>query len=325
VTVALLDTGVYRAVGRAGGVLAGRLVDGGNFAPGTDKLGGLLDCDGQGTGDAALIAATDAGTGLPGMAPDATVVSVRVQVQGDLAPKPAVVVRGIEAALRKGAQVIVLASPCSPSTALATAIKKAVRANVLVVAAVGDPQTATTTSYPAMYPGVIGVASSGSDGTAAATGTFVDLSAPGSGLAVLSVLGRGYVSAQGTARAAALTAGTAALVRSANPTLRVPAVTTRLEYSADHPGGAVPNKTAGWGVVNPYAALTLPADRTAPPTPAPASHLAPVVLPPPDNPHHRYLGATVAAVLLSAALAATAALAGVRRARRRRWQVARHN
>jgi membrane-anchored mycosin MYCP len=323
VTIALLDTGVTGAAGRSGGALAGRLVDGGNFAPGTDHKGGLLDCDGQGTGDAGLLAATDTASYLPGMAPDATVVSVRVQVEADVAPKVAAVVLGITAAMMKRADVIVLASPCTPSAALATAIKKAVRAGVVVVAAVGDPQTPTTTSYPAMYPGVLGVAGAATgSGSTAATGTFVDLSAPASGLAALSVVGHGYASAQGTARAAALTAGTVALVRSAFPTLKLDALTTRLEYSADHPSGAVPNTTNGWGVIDPYAALTLPVDRTRPPTPAPASHLGAVVLPPPANPHRRHLGAGVGAILLCAALAASAALAGVRRARRRGWRPA---
>jgi membrane-anchored mycosin MYCP len=323
VTVALLDTGVAGAAGRPGGALAGRLVDGGNFAPDTDHRGGLLDCDGQGTGDAGLLAATDTASFLPGIAPDATVVSVRVQVEAQVAPKPAAIVLGITAAVKKRADVIVVASPCAPSSALAAAIKNAVRAGIVVVAAVGDPQTPTTTSYPAMYPGVLGVAGSATgSSSSAATGTFVDLSAPASGLAALSVLGRGYASAQGTARAAALTAGTAALVRSAFPTLKLDALTTRLEYSADHPSGAVPNTTNGWGVIDPYAALTLPVDRTRPPTPAPASHLGPVVLPPPANPHRRHLGAGVGAILLCTALAASAALAGVRRARRRGWRPA---
>jgi subtilisin family serine protease len=224
------------------------------------------------------------------------------------------------------AQVIVIASPCANSPALAAAIAKAEKAGALVVAAVGDPQTPTTTSYPAMYPGVIGVASSGwSAAAAAVTGKFIDLTAPGTGLATRAVSGRGYVSGQGTARSAALTGGTAALVRSAYPTSRTGTLTIRLEYSADHPAGAVPDRVSGWGVVNPYAALTLPVDRTTPPTAAPASHLGAVVLPPPDDPHHRYLGAVVAAVLLCVALAAAGALAGVRRARRRRWQVAGHD
>ena len=85
----------------------------------------------------------------------------------------------------------------------------------------------------------------------------------------------------------------------------------------------MPNPTNGWGVIDPYAALTLPVDRTVPPTPAPASHLARVVLAPPANPHRRYLGAGVGAILLCAALAASAALAAVRRARRRGWRPAR--
>ena len=87
VRIALLDTGVAAAAAKAGGPLAGRLVDGGNFAGDTDHHGGLLDCNGQGTGDAGLIAATDGGAGLPGIAPDATIVSVRVQIDSDVAPK----------------------------------------------------------------------------------------------------------------------------------------------------------------------------------------------------------------------------------------------
>jgi membrane-anchored mycosin MYCP len=111
-------------------------------------------------------------------------------------------------------------------------------------------------------------------------------------------------------------------VRSAYPQLSLAQITTRLEYSADHASGTIPDRSVGWGTVDPYAALALPLDRTRPPTAAPQSRIAAVVLPPRDNPHHRFLGAGLAAGFLVAALAASAALAAIRRGRRRGWKVA---
>ena len=329
VVVALLDTGVARSVGLAGGALAGRLEDGGNFAGDTDpRLGGLLDCDGQGTGDAGLIAATDSTPGiLPGIAPDTTVLSVRVQADSSRPLKTPAVVTGIGSAIAHKAGVIVVSSPCPPSPGLAAAIERATRAGIVVMAAVGDQQSTTTkvrTSFPASYPRVFGVASAPTPGGSSSglTGPFVNLVAPGSQLATLPPIGNGYTMGEGSARAAALAGGTAALVRSAFPRLSLAAVTTRLDYSADHLGVATPDPNLGWGQVNPYAALTLPINRTAPPTPAAQRHLPPVVLPPASNPHHRYVGAALAAGLGVVALAATGAFAAIRRGRRRGWQVA---
>ena len=329
VLVALLDTGVARAAGQTGGALAGRLVQGASLAGDTDPhLGGLLDCDGQGTGDAALIAATDTVRPvLPGIAPDARVLSIRVLADSTNAASTAAVTRGVAAATVARAAVIVVATPCAASPALAAAVKGAVRAGIVVVAAVRDPSagTASAATYPAGYPGVIGVAAAPSTAatTTPSTGTVVDLVAPGSQLAVLSVTGHGYATGEGNARAAALVGGTAALVRSAYPQLSPAQITTRLEYSADHASGPIPDPSLGWGTVDPYAALALPMDRTQPPTAAPQSRIAAVVLPPKDNPHHRFLGAGLAAGFLVAAFAASGALAAIRRGRRRGWRVAR--
>ena len=331
VLVALLDTGVAQTLGRPGGPLAGRLIQGANLAGDTDPhLGGLLDCDGQGTGDAALLAATDTERlVLPGVAPDARVLSIRVQADSTVGPRTAAVVAGMSAAIAARAGVIVVTEPCPPSPALAAVIRRAVHAGIVVVAAVRDPSsgTASSATYPAGYPGVVavGAAPSSAGTTASSTGTQVDLVAPGSQLAVLTAAGHGYTTGSGNARAAALVAATAALVRSAYPQLTLAEVTSRLEYSAEHADGAIPDRTVGWGTVNPYAALALPLDRTRPPTAAPESRIAAVVLPPADNPHHRFLGAGLAAGLVIAALAASGALAAIRRGRRRGWKVAQPN
>ena len=205
-------------------------------------------------------------------------------------------------------------------------VKQAVRAGVMIVAAVRDPSsgTASGATYPAGYPGVLTVAAAPATAatTAQPTGSVVDLVAPASQLAVLSATGHGYTTGEGNAPAAALVAGTVALVRSAYPKLSLAEMTTRLEYSAEHGSGTTPDPSVGWGTVSPYAALALPLNRTRPPTAAPESRIGRVVLPPPDNPHHRFLGAGLAAGFLVAALAASGALAAVRRGRRRGWKVA---
>jgi membrane-anchored mycosin MYCP len=72
--VAVVDTGV-----RPHPRLAGRLVDGGDYVLGNDAF---ADCDGHGTIVAGIIAAgDDPATGFAGIAPDATIMSVRQSSQ----------------------------------------------------------------------------------------------------------------------------------------------------------------------------------------------------------------------------------------------------
>ncbi len=320
VTVALLDTGVAAALGST--VLSGRLVDGGNHA-GDAASSGLLDCDGRGTADAGLIAGHDGSKQLPGVAPDATVLSIRIQSGTDTAPTPARVSAGIDEAVGRGAKVVVVAAPCGDSAALKTSVRKAIKAGTVVVAAVGD-DPGVKSSYPAQYDNVIGVGvqpTSGSDNPV--HGKFLDVVAPGSNLAGMSVNGHKYrLGVSGSAAAAALVGGTVALMRGASGSLPVATVVARLEYSADHPAAALPSPTEGWGTVNPYAAIALPASLTAPPSPAAGPRIGAVTLPAPDRPGHRFAGAYLGIGLIGCALAAGAALAAVRRARRRRWESA---
>jgi membrane-anchored mycosin MYCP len=52
-------------------------------------------------------------------------------------------------------------------------------------------------------------------------------------------------------------AGVAALVRAYRPELSAAQVKRRMELTADHPGAALPDPAMGWGVVNPWAAVTM--------------------------------------------------------------------
>jgi subtilisin family serine protease len=128
-----------------------------------------------------------------------------------------------------------------------------------------------------------------------------DLLGPGAG-------GPGLVTGQdGTSFAAAFVTGVVALVRAYRPGLRADQVVRRVEATADRPPGTAVG--FGWGVVDPYQALSeeLPEEYgVAPVSPSPTTvSLAVASRPEPSN------ASTVVvtvALLALAALIATAAL-----------------
>ena len=315
-TVAVLDTGVSTAQLGAAVTPGVDLV-----SPGND---GTTDCDGRGTLVAGLITAPRTGTlAFTAVAPASTVLPVRVSEQS--APQtplnPALLATGIRDAADRGASVIDVSFVVTASTALASAVRYAQGKGCVVVAAVGDdPKFGTP--YPAAYPGVLGVASVDSTGAPVqdgVTGSFVSLSAPGADITGIGTAG-GYVTGQsGTALAAAQVAGSVALVRAWQPSWTPVQVVSRLESTADHPAGPVPSSSVGYGLVDPYVALTAPLSGAAA---ASAPHRIAVDLPPRDNPDHRWIAVTVGVSALVLALAAAALMAGLRRARRRHWRPA---
>ncbi|HUD37602.1 MAG TPA: type VII secretion-associated serine protease mycosin [Streptosporangiaceae bacterium] len=291
--VAVVDSGVSgTAAGLAGAVLPGRdILTGGS---------GDSDCLGHGTFTAGLIAARPTpGTGLVGVAPQARILPVDVvnpaeDESSDPVTSSSAVAAGISYAVKAGASVIDVSTAATPgpSLALSQAIAYAEARNVVVVAPVSTSDgtnPANVVSYPAAYPGVIAVAavdSSGAPLNAAGRNARVDLAAPGDGLTSIGPRGPGDISGNGAALATAFVAGTAALVRSYYPNLSAAQVGQRLELTADQPGTALPNPEVGYGIVDPYTALTtvLPQESggQAPAVPpAPAIHLPPQV--PPDT------------------------------------------
>ena len=127
-----------------------------------------------------------------------------------------------------------------------------------------------------------------------------------------------YVVTRGAA--AALTGGTAALVRSLHPAMKAPAVAAILELSADHPAATLPSPTQGWGQVDPYAALVRPPNETAAPSAPRGTAIAAFTLAPPDDPSHRFTAVAVSLAVLVTAALLTGALAAVRIAVRRGWR-----
>jgi membrane-anchored mycosin MYCP len=300
VRIAVIDTGVARHP-----LLAGRLVDGGDYVAGGT---GLADCDGHGTAVAGIAAsAADSGTGFSGVAPTARVISIRQsspsftvpgqgerrEPAGDLSTLADAVVHAVDLdADVINISEVACAAPNAPGAArLRAAVRAAVLRDVVVVAAAGNTGTGAPGECPSrpetgtvVYPGwfdddVLTVAAVGPDGLASRfsfPGPWVDVAAPGERLVSLAATGSGLtdqlaqVSArspiEGTSFAAPAVAGLAALVRARYPQLTARQVMDRITATAAQ-RGAGRTDTVGYGVVDPLAALT----RT------------PVVLPPPSG------------------------------------------
>jgi hypothetical protein len=174
---------------------------------------------------------------------------------------------------RSAAQIInmSLGGPTSSST-MQTAINAAVNAGSLIVASAGNDGL-DFPSYPAAYPGVMGVAAVGMDGMLATysnAGTFLSVSAPGGDFRLDDnggggVLGPGwdfttgkatYLFGYGTSASAPYVSGIAALLLAQTPTLTAAQLRSRIEQFATRPSGASRSDTYGWGIVNAYNSLT---------------------------------------------------------------------
>ena len=276
VTVAVIDSGVDPTVSD----LAGSVVTGpdltGVHTPESDPNWGA-----HGTWMAALIAGhghgKDGQDGILGVAPQAKILSIRVitdrtdpgytayqdeppgRGQRELA-------RAIRYAVRHHASVISMSLGYNaPSLVVRRALQDALSRNVVVVASSGnsgDEQIShghghAPYSFPADYPGVIGVAAIGRSGRPAyfsSDNLSVQVAAPGVGV---PTQGRGstYWSVSGTSPACALTAGVAALIKARYPQLTAPQVRRAIIWSASHrpPGGY--DDEIGFGTVDAVSAL----------------------------------------------------------------------
>lgn len=287
---------------------------------------GDADCVGMGTVVAGLIAATDRpAIGFHGMAPDASIVPVRVTLDG-LDTTPELLALGIDAAVAEGATVVLVTLPLPfTSAALAESVAAAERADVVVVAPADPlPEDLPGFTYPAAYESVVAVNALDAEGVPAAVGagpSVVDLVAPGEGV-VGPLPGGGHtVAITGTVPAAAYVAGTVALVRAAHPELDAAEVRRRLELTADHTGIGAPDPAAGWGVVNPVLAVSAEV-ATAPREPV-ADPIGEVAGPQPPPPPDRTVELRALWLALGGALIAAGLLIGAKvvpSGQRRGWR-----
>ncbi|WP_433349827.1 S8 family serine peptidase [Micromonospora sp. CA-111912] len=251
--VAIVDSGADGSLAQ----LAGRVALGADVVSGSGR--GNTDCLGSGTGMAGIIVAKPTqGSALSGIAPDATVMPVRI-VTTKAKARASDQAAGIEVATSAGATVIALGSYVNTSdAAVAKAVAAAVSRNIVVV--FGAPTTAAPAG-PDMVAGgggVLRVGGVGVGGQSAASyrPSMVDVVAPGLNVTTLGVTGTGVLASNGTPYAVAFVAAEVALVRAAYPGLDAAQVTHRVQVTADKMSDAVPDKRYGYGTINPAAAVT---------------------------------------------------------------------
>jgi type VII secretion-associated serine protease mycosin len=258
--------------------------------------------------------------GVLGVAPAASLLPIRV-TGPDLTDRQAVelAASGIERAVADGAQVICYVAGRASQDLFAEAVAAAQAADVVIVAAAGDPPGPAEVWFPAAHPAVLATTAVDREGGLPArvvTGPEIALAAPGIDL-VTAAPEAGYAEDGGSALAAAVIAGTAALVRSAYPELTADQVVHRLVATAADAGPPGRDERYGYGVLDPVAVLT--AD-VPPPSPTPtATPDGPGAAPPPAELDLGWLGAVVLALAVVAVGFGTAVLVGHRlRGRRRR-------
>lgn len=344
-TVAVLGSGVDATHPQ----LQGRVLPGISLVPETPPTGNI-DCVPFGTAVASIIAARPVdGVGFTGLAPEATILPVRVsdtihtKPDDDLLP-PTVLAAGIDFAVDSGANVIAVpAVSYAADPALQASVQRAIEAGVPVVAAAGDGHNegrhgfrpTPDVPFPAAYDGVIGVGAVGMDGIRAQTsqiGSYVDLVAPG--LDVTAAAFFGHSSFNGTGIAVGFVAAAVALMLSQpGSDLRdlagaelVAALTAQLFGAADGAAGGTPTLAYGNGLVDPYRAMVEATGGTVP-------QAVPGRQAPPQDIAAERLAAQRAAAS-NAALVSAAVLGGLAvlvlaaafllpRARRRRWRAGR--
>jgi hypothetical protein len=279
VTVAVIDSGVYPHESdlSGGSVIAGPDYTGLHTSPQNSNWGQ------HGTWMASIIAGHghDGGfDGIMGIAPEAKVLSIRVipdkgdpryqdynnesesRIQNELAD-------GIMTAVKDHAQVISMSIGYSaPSGVVRNAITYAYEHGTVLVASSGNSGGNDTrhgkakpglspVSFPAEYPGVLGVGAVTIDGTQASfsSGNFsVQVAAPGKGVPAQGRNGL-YYTVDGTSPACALVAGVAALLKSKYPGISPALVTQALTTTAKQTPAGSYDVNTGFGIVNADAAL----------------------------------------------------------------------
>ncbi|MET7421856.1 S8 family serine peptidase [Dactylosporangium sp. NPDC005555] len=291
VTVAIIDNGVDRNhVDLTASVLPAIYTNGALTAPG--------DPDGHGTALAGLIAGQGHGAnrqnGVVGIAPGVDILPV---VLGSPAtPDPTGVrggahtitadqlAEGIELATVRGAKVIVVGYSVGGSERLQQAVREALAADAVIVAADGNRAGEAFEPYPAAYDGVLAAVPLSRAGDVLVTsdsGRKLGFGVPGEDIMTTNT-GGGYRVDAGSASAGVLAAAVA-LVRAAYPKLPADEIVHRLSVTAVDAGVTGADPVFGVGRVDLVPALTRVIPLAHPPSPSavPApSTAAPASVPP---------------------------------------------
>jgi hypothetical protein len=279
VTVAVIDSGVYPDVSDLSG---GSVISGPDFT-GLHTTSQNSNWGQHGTWMASIIAGHghDGGfDGIMGIAPEAKVLSIRVipdkgdpgydaynnepeeTIQDELA-------KGIMTAVKDHAQVISMSIGYSaPSGVVRGAIAYAYQHGTVLVASSGNSGGNDTqhgkagsgmapVSFPAEYPGVVGVGAvtiTGAQASFSSGNLSVQVAAPGKDVPAQGRNGL-YYTVDGTSPACALVAGVAALIKSRYPGIAPALVTEALTTTTRQTPADGYDVSTGFGIVDAEAAL----------------------------------------------------------------------
>jgi len=260
ITVGIVDSGVQGDHPD----LAGRVLGGASIDKGVVTLGGgSTDVNGHGTHVAGIIGAGINGVGIVGVAPEVTLLPVRVLdstgtgLNSDIGA-------GISWAVDHGANVINISIGSSVNSAVvSSAVDYAVQRGVTVVAAAGNNHQlipADVPQYPAALDSTVAVAAlsmSGAIASYSTNGSYVDVAAPGSTI-WSSVPPSTWGTKSGTSMAAPHVTALIALILGSRGSVAPAAMLSRLTSTATDGGPAGFDPMFGWGRIDPIAALDAP-------------------------------------------------------------------
>jgi type VII secretion-associated serine protease mycosin len=279
-TVAVVDSGVS----------AGNQHLGDAVLPGTSLVPGDVDGRTDELGHGTSVAGVIAGRKIPqsvlqGQAYDAKLLPVRVydypetpdqSAQPPRQPlSPEGVAAGIRWAADNGADVInvsLSSGPAAPGLDKEReAVKYAQRKGALIVASSGDSAVGKVTMerYPASFPGVIGVAAANTTGNVddySVHNKGVDVLAPGQRIMVTFFDNGDCLGGQTpqSSYAAAFVSGLAAQLKEKFPDESNAMIAWRITATAKRARPSARDDQSGWGLIQPYAALTVVPDASRP-------------------------------------------------------------
>lgn len=265
VRVAILDSGIdYNHPDLKDNYKGGYNFAYGNSDPYDDSLNAYIP-SGHGTHVAGIIAARNNGTGVVGVAPEASLYALKVLdagLNGDVSN----IIAAIEWAIANNIQVINMSIGSSIfSQALKDVCDKAAQAGIILVAAAGNYNNPYI-EYPAAFGSVIAVTATAADDTRPLFnyGPEMELAAPGINIKS-TIPGGNYKLMSGTSQASPHVAGAAAILLAkqladGKPAFEAAAnVRTQLDTYAFDLGDAGHDQLFGFGRVDLAKALTPPA------------------------------------------------------------------